>query len=45
MRGLSGLSGAMLLAMTSGVLATEVTEKIDVKACPAAAWAAIGDFC
>ena len=45
MKGLIGLPGAMLLAMTSGVLAAEVTEKIEVKATPAAAWAAIGDFC
>jgi Polyketide cyclase / dehydrase and lipid transport len=45
MRGMIGLPGALLLAMTGGVWAAEVTEKIDVKATPAAAWAAIGDFC
>jgi hypothetical protein len=45
MKGLIGLPGAMLLAMTSGVWAAEVTEKIEVKATPAAVWAAIGDFC
>jgi hypothetical protein len=45
MRGLIGLPAFALLAMTSGVWAAEVTEKIEVKATPAAAWAAIGDFC
>ncbi|WP_026595734.1 SRPBCC family protein [Methyloferula stellata] len=45
MRGMIGLAGAMLLALTSGAWAAEVTEKVEVKATPAAAWAAIGDFC
>ncbi len=45
MKCLIWLSGALLLAMTGGVLAEEVTEKIEVKATPAATWAAIGDFC
>jgi hypothetical protein len=45
MRGLIGLSGALLLATTCGVLAAEVTEKVEVKATPKAAMALIGDFC
>jgi hypothetical protein len=45
MRGLIGLSGALLLAMTGDILAAEVTEKVEVKATPAAAMALVGDFC
>jgi hypothetical protein len=45
MRGLIGLSGALLLATTCGVFAADVTEKIEVKATPAATIALIGDFC
>jgi len=45
MRGLIAAPALVLLAMTSGVWAAEVTEKVEVKATPAAAWAAIGDFC
>jgi len=45
MRGLIGIAGAMLVAMTGSVLAAEVTEKVEVKATKAAAWKLIGDFC
>jgi len=45
MRGLIGLSGALLLATTCGVFAADVTEKVEVKATPAAAMALVGDFC
>jgi hypothetical protein len=45
MRGLIGLSGALLFATTGSILAAEVTEKVEVKATPAATMALIGDFC
>jgi len=45
MKGLSGLTAAMLLALTGGVHAAEVTETIEVEASPDSVWAAIGDFC
>ncbi len=45
MRGFIAAPAIVLIAMTNSVWAAEVTEKTDVKATPAAAWAAIGDFC
>jgi len=45
MKGISGLPAAIVLALTSGAYAAEVTEKIEVAASPDSVWAAIGDFC